>query len=361
MYKFFLPIALLAMVIVSASCSGSGSGTGDDDMAAIVNGTKITVKDVDTSISEQAPGAENQMSQIELAGARLQALNRLIDQEVLFQRAQKEGIAPTDEEIKNFIQRTKQERGMTEETFNNYLKQINQTEDQLKEQVKKQISINKLIEKSQSQLKVKDSEVQDFYKADPKAFTQHPGVGLSDIVVDPANNGLKIDAVGDEAAKVRADEIYARLKSGSDFATIARQQSEHETFQKSGDLGFLAQSQFKDLPQVMGLPATVGDELMAMKEGDVTAPKMDSQKRWHILKVTGKITESRDRGLDDPEVKQAISDSILQQRITIVRAALQASARDEAKIENYLAQKMLQNPNNFGVLRPAPGKSSASK
>ena len=74
--------------------------------------------------------------------------------------------------------------------------------------------------------------------------------------------------------------------------------------------------------------------------------------RWHIFKVTGKQTETRDRTLD--EVRKEISDAILAQRKQIADAALQARARDEAKIENFLAQRMLENPNSFGVLRPAP-------
>ncbi len=39
-------------------------------------------------------------------------------------------------------------------------------------------------------------------------------------------------------------------------------------------------------------------------------------------------------------------------------AALQAKARDDAEIENYLAGKMLENPNSFGVLRPVPAATS---
>ncbi|MGH9799043.1 MAG: hypothetical protein ACRD82_01630, partial [Blastocatellia bacterium] len=62
------------------------------------------------------------------------------------------------------------------------------------------------------------------------------------------------------------------------------------------------------------------------------------------------------------EVRKEISDAILAQRKQVADAALQARARDEAKIENFLASRMLDNPNSFGVLRPAPaaGKAAAS-
>jgi hypothetical protein len=101
-----------------------------------------------------------------------------------------------------------------------------------------------------------------------------------------------------------------------------------------------------------------------MEPGDVTEPLKDSAGRWHILKVTGKQIETKDRNLDDPSVRKEIQDQILGQRKQVLDAAIQARARDEAKIENFLARRMLDNPNSFGVLRPVSaantGAASAS-
>jgi parvulin-like peptidyl-prolyl isomerase len=183
-------------------------------------------------------------------------------------------------------------------------------------------------------------------------------VALSDIIIDPADNGAKFDAKGEAQAEQRIRDIKTRLNNGADFATIARQLSEHQSAYQSGDLGFLPRSQFADLPQMMGLPASLGDKLYSMEVGDVTEPIKDSAGRWHIFKVTGKQTETRDRSLDDPSVRKEIQDAILAQRKQVVDAAIQARARDEAKIENFLAQRMLENPNSFGVLRPVPAASA---
>ncbi|MBK9315414.1 MAG: SurA N-terminal domain-containing protein [Acidobacteria bacterium] len=363
MRKYLLPAFLMMLVLAVSACNGgglTGSSDGGDDVAALVNGTKLMVKDVDRVITQQFRGQENQLSQLALAAYRLQALENLVNQEVLFQRAQKENIIPTDDEIKQYLQRYKQENGYTEEAFANELKQTNQTEDQFREFVKKQLAIQKLIEKSESQLKVQDREVADVYNANPKQFSIQPGVQLSDIIIDPTDNGMKFDVQGDTAAEQRIREIQTRLRNGSDFATIARQLSEHQTALQSGDLGFLAQSQFPNLPQMMGLPASLGERFMAMKEGDITEPVKDSAGRWHIFKLTGKQTETRDRTLDDPTVRREISDAILNQRKQIVGAALQARSRDEAKIENLLAQRTIENPNSFGVLRPVPSATAAA-
>lgn len=360
MRKFLLLSLLLTLMGIASACGGNSnaSGGGEDDTAAVVNGKKISVKDVDRVIAQQFRGQESQLSQLALAAYRLQALDTMINDEVLYQRTEKEGINPTDDEIRQAIQRYKQERGLTEEAFANELKQTNQTEEQFRELAKRQLAVTKLYEKLNSQLKVQEREVAEVYSSNPKQFALQPGVYLSDIIIDPADNSTKFDAIGEPAAEQRAREIQTRLKNGSDFATIARQLSEHESFRNSGDLGFLAKEQFASLPQMMGLSSSLGDRFMSMQEGDITEPIRDQAGRWHIFKVTGKQTETRDRTLD--EVRKEISDAILSQRKQIADAALQARARDEAKIENYLAQRMLENPNSFGVLRPAPGANAAA-
>jgi peptidyl-prolyl cis-trans isomerase SurA len=345
---------LFALALVSSACSGttSSGASSSDEVAAAVNGTKILVKDVDRVIAQQSREQESQLSQLQQAAYRLQALETLINQEVLFQRAQADKIAPTDDEIKQYIQRYKQDNGFTEEGFVNELKRTNQTEDQFRDFVKKQLAIQKLYEKSDAQLKVQDREVAEVFNSNPKQFTIQPGVAISDIIIDPKENGMKFDAQGDAAAEQRVRELHKRLKNGSDFATLARQYSEHQSAMQSGDLGFLPQAAFPRLPEMMGLPSQLGDKLMTMNEGDITEPAKDAANRWHIFKLTAKQTESRDRTLEDQSVRKEISDAILAQRKQIVAAALQAKARDDAEIENYLAGRMLENPNSFGVLRP---------
>lgn len=363
MRKILLLTCVCALALVAGACgekngASSSSGGGGDDTAAVVNGIKILVKDVDRVVAQQFRGQENQLSQVEQAAYRLQALDNLITQEALYQQAQKQNIVPSEDDLKKAIQSYKVDNGLTEEAFANELKQLNQTEEQFRESVKKQLAIQKLYENAAAQLKVQERDVADVFKANPKQFSIQPGVALSDIIIDPGENNMKFDVKGDAAAEQRVKEIKVRLDKGSDFATIARQLSEHQSAMRAGDLGFLARAQFVDLPQMMGLPSALGERLYGMEAGDITEPIKDSAGRWHIFKVTGKQTETRDRTLD--EVRAEITEAIRSQRKQVVDAALQARARDEAKIENLLAQRMIENPNGFGVLRPAPAAASAS-
>ncbi len=363
-YLIAIPtVGLLSLTLLLSGCGG-GSGTssstsssGGKEAAATVNGTTITVEEVDRLTKRQA--SENSLSPLELASARLQVLDELIQQEVLYQRAQKDGINPTDQEINEFIQKQKQEAGMTEEDFDKQLKGSGQTQEGIRADIRKQMAIQKLQDKLGVSLKVQDREITYLFKSNPNQFVAEPGVAVADIIVDPADNGMKNDAKDPVAAQAKITDISRRLASGTDFATLARGQSEDQSALQAGDLPFIPQTQFAGLAQA-GLPADLGAKLMAMSEGDRLGPLKDQRGRFHIFKLTQKRTERRQLTADDPEVRKQISDYILNQRRSLVNAALLTRARDEAKIDNVLAKSTYDNPNSFGVLRPVSSAPAAA-
>ncbi|HYE71849.1 MAG TPA: SurA N-terminal domain-containing protein [Blastocatellia bacterium] len=357
-----LIVFMASLSVVLSSCqsnSTSATSPASGETAATVNGTKITVDEVNRVLAEQYRGQEKELAPMELAAARLQALESLITNEILYQRAQKENLNPPDDEVARYIQRNKEESGMTEQEFEKRLKEAGQTEQQFRDNIRKQIAIEKLQDKIFQSIKVQDREVEDFFNSNRQEFVARPGVAISDIIVDPADNGAKFDAKGEAAAQQKINELYSRLKSGTDFATLARAQSEDQSFSRSGDMGFVQQEQFPAFAQ-QGL-AGLGEKLMAMNEGDITQPMKDSAGRWHIFKLTGKRTESRELTLNDPDVKTQITNRIRDQRRQLVNSAYIAQARDEAKVENFLAKAVIDSPNNLGVTRPVkPASASAS-
>ena len=362
MSKFKTPIITLSLFLLPllfSSCGQSGAGiatsSSKGEAAAVVNGTKITVAEVDRVTTEQAQGQQNQLSQLELAAARLRVLEGLITNEILYQKAKKDNLLPSEQDVNSFIQQSKADGGMTEDAFQKRLKETNQTEAEFKEDIRKQLAIKKLEDNIANQIKVSDQEVEQAFKASPPVAPA--GIALSDIVVDPQQNfqgSDPNDAKGEAEAKVKIDGIYAQLKSGSDFATIARSRSEDQSASRSGDLGFIASEQ---IPQTFGPFAA---KLVALKDGEYTDPIRDSNGRWHIFKMTGKRTETRQLTLDDPDVRKQITDSIRSQRASLLSQALISQSRNEAKVENYLIGDLIKNPNSLGVLRPIASPSPAA-
>src|SRR5438874_12515340 len=106
--------AIVSIAALLVAC-GSGTETPDNTVAATVNGKKIMLAEVERLIHQQAQGKESQLSAHDLAQARLQVLDGLIKQEVMFQRAEQEKLLPTEDEITNTINKQKQDSGMTDE------------------------------------------------------------------------------------------------------------------------------------------------------------------------------------------------------------------------------------------------------
>lgn len=349
-------VGLIASVFVacqrsSGSASDGAAGAKDTAVAAIVNGKNIMLSEVDKMLNQQAGGQQSQLSPLQLAAARLQVLDGLIQQEVLFQRADKEKLLPSEDEITQEINSRKQQSRMTDEDYAKMLHDTNQTEQALRDIARKDIAVRRLQEKTVGKISISDKEVEDFYNNNKQQFVNARGIGLADIVVDPKDNGATDDAKSDVEAKSKIDVIYQRLKSGADFATVARERSEDPSNLRGGDIGFATEDQLKST----GFPPElIGRFFTSMQVGDVTAPLKFGNGAWYIFKLTQRQLQNENLTIDSPGVRDQIKDALLNQRKQLLNAALLSVALNETKVENNLALNMLNSPSNLSGLRPAP-------
>ncbi|MGB7923933.1 MAG: SurA N-terminal domain-containing protein, partial [Pyrinomonadaceae bacterium] len=356
-------VALFALGLAACNRTGSGApGSADPSVAATVNGKNIPLSEVDQLISQQTQGKQAEMSQLQLAQARLQVLDSLIQKEVLFQRAEKDKLLPTEDEITQFINSQMQQANMTQEEFQRRLKEQNQTVEALREEARKQIAIQKLQDRTNGKVGLpSDKEVEDFYNANKSQFVNARGVELANIVVDPTDNspqGISDDAKSDAEAKQKIDLIYQQLKSGAEFTDVARLRSEdRESLIRSGDIGFATEDALKQ----SGFPEElVGQFFGPMQVGSYTAPVRFNNGRWYIFKLKRKQLQSENLTLDSQGVRAQITDGLINQRKQILNTALLEVSMNEAQIVNNLATKMLTNPDNFGLPRPAQPAATAT-
>jgi peptidyl-prolyl cis-trans isomerase SurA len=361
---------LAALVFGASMLAGCGSGaeTPDNTMAASVNGKKIMMSEVERIIHQQAQGKESQMSGHELAQARLTVLDKLVQREVLFQRAEQEKLLPTEEEITSSINSQKQQAGLTDEDFARQLKEQNMSMEAVREDAKKDLSINRLQEKYAGKITISNREVEDYYSANKPQFVNARGVGLGMIMVDPADNSQQgvagDDAKNESDAKTKIDNINTQLKNGADFATVARAKSEDpQSVRNGGDIGFATEDDLKN----NGFPADlVGKFFSSMQIGDRTDPIRFPSGKWYIFKLQDKRLQTENLTLESQGVRQQITVALTNQRKEILNAALLEVATSEAKIVNQFAANMLSNPANLGGMRPAsadaakPGSTPAA-
>lgn len=346
-------VLLIAASLAACNSGGAttGAGTPNSAVAATVNGKAITLEEVDRVVNQRAGGQQAQMSQLELAAARLQVLDGLIQQQVMFQRAEKDKLLPTEDEVTAAINAQKAQNSMTEEEYQKMLRDSNQTEQSLREVARRDIAVQKLQDKTFGKITINDKEVEGFYNNNKQSFVSARGAGLAAIMVDPADNGMQDDAKSEAEAKQKIDIIYQQLRNGADFATVARAKSEDSSSNaRGGDLGFLSEEQLKQ----SGLPPElVGRFFNSMQAGDITAPERTSNGRFYIFKLTAKRLQSENLTLESPGVREDIKKALINQRQSLLNAAMMATAMNEAKIENNLAKDMLNSPNNLSGVRPA--------
>lgn len=345
-------IAFLACLLTACNRGESNTATSGKDsaVAATVNGKNIMLSEVDRILSQQASGQQSQLSALQLATARMQVLNGLVQQEILFQRAEKEKLTPSEDEITREIATSKQQRRMTDEEYARFLRESNQTDQALRELARKEIAVRKLQEKVIGKISISDKEVDEYYNTNKASFVNARGVGLADIVVDPRDNGLGEDAKNEAEAKSKIDIIYQRLKSGADFATVAREKSEDPSNIRGGDIGFATEDQLK---QTGFPPELVARFFTSMQAGDITPPIKFSNNNWYIFKLTSRQLQNENLTLESPGVRDQVKEILLNQRRELLNTALLSVAINEAKIENNLALNMLNSPSNLSGLRPA--------
>ncbi|HYE14282.1 MAG TPA: SurA N-terminal domain-containing protein [Pyrinomonadaceae bacterium] len=362
MHKVAKQIAAVILAATSAlafaACKGSGAtgGGGGTDVAATVNGKNIMLSEVDRIISQQTRGQQSKMSPIQLAAARLQVLDRLIERQVLVQRAEKEKTVPTDDELTASINTRR--NSFTAEEWAKNLKDNNLTEEQLRDEARKDLAVQKLQEKHFGKITIRDQEIVDFYNANREQFVNPRGVFLSDIVADPRDNGLPSDdARSDADAKAKIDRLHAQLRGGADFATVARASSEDASAIRGGDIGFANE---QDLQQNGFSPDLINRFFNVMKVGDVTEPIRFPDGRWIIFKLTNRQLETKPLALEDPGVRDQIKQALNNQRQTLLGEALIRNAMSDAQIVNNLAANMLTDPSSLGGLHPAGSASPAA-
>ena len=349
-----LTIAFLAITALTfVGCSNNPGGPGpktNDETVATVNGKAIKMEEVERAVKVQGGDQVAKLSTLELAAARLQIVQQLIQQEVLYQKAEAEKTVPTDDTIASKFSEYKSGSNVSAEEFEKRLKDAGETEATVKETIKKQLAIEELIKKVTNKVDPpKDSEIDAYYKGNPEAFVKKRGVKLAAIVVDPTKTDDNDKTTNEAEAVAKANEILNQIKTGGDFAAIAREKSEDQSKVQGGDLGYITEDQLKQT-----FPAQVAANLMDPKfaVGQITATKAQDNK-YYILKLQERNDKDENVTLESTGIKQQVIDSLTKSRKDILYQAYAAMAMNEAKIVNNLAKKVIDNPNELTGARPA--------
>jgi len=335
--------ALVALCLVT-SCSkpapvAEAPKTVAPDVWAVVDGHDIRRDLVERAYrSSVDPNASPAPSAEQVVTMKINLLDELITQEILLGRAKSLGSEATDAEVETAF--TERKAGVTDEAFQEQLKQRGFTADDLKAGVRRELSVQKVLEKEvNSKVSISDQDITDFYAKNRAQFNlAEPQYRLAQIVVttgkDPQLRNRMADDAGTPAeASRKVAMLVERLKGGADFGDLAMDFSEDpQSAGQGGDLGFVPASALARVsPQLR-------DAVLKMQPGSVSTVNVGTN--FTILALISKEPAGQ-RDLNTPTVKDGIRDLLQTRKQELLRTAFVAAARADAKITNYLAKQVV--------------------
>ncbi|MBK8467418.1 MAG: SurA N-terminal domain-containing protein [Chloracidobacterium sp.] len=343
--------AILGACSVPVANTSGGGSVDSNETAAKVNGKVITMQEVDRAVKQQSQGQESKLSPLELAAARLQVLQGLVEQEVMYQKAEKENMVPSEEDVTGEINKRKVDSRLSVEEFDKQMKQAGLDDKSFRDSAKRALAIQKLVDKVTSRIETpKDQEIADFFKSNPDLFVRKRGVRLAAIVIDPSDGGEGDMTRNEVEASQKVKEVLAKVQQpASDFAALAREFSEDPSKLQGGDLGYISEEELK---QNFGANIAAAFMNPQFNIGQVTN-MVPVNGKGYIFKLQERVEKEENLTLDSPDVRPQINKLLVDNRKQLLAASYQAIAMNEAKIENYLAKKVVDNPNELSGTRPA--------
>jgi len=191
------------------------------------------------------------------------------------------------------------------------------SEEKLREDIKQNYRIEKLLKSKLPPITVTDEDISLFYKENPENFSVPEQIQASHILLS-----LEPDA-SDEVKKEKQSELQAvleKIKKGDDFAELARKHSDCPSKEKGGELG--------SFPR--GAMVKAFEDVAFNLKKDEVSDVVETQFGFHIIKLTGR-TEASTTPIE--QVKDKISTYLETQKQSKEVAAYLETLRSAAKID----------------------------
>ena len=340
-------VVALAAILGAAGCQRGHNA----DTLATVNSKPILRSDVETRYQDTLGQSNQHPSREQGDIIRLNVVRDLIDEEILMQRAAKLNLTATDEEVQSKINEFK--APFTQEEFNKRLQDRHLTLDDLKREIRRGKTEEKLFNKEiNSKINITDTDINGYYNAHKAEFNLiEPQYHLAQIVVtsvaapaQQAGNLQNSKAANDTDAKKKIETLHNRIESGEDFGMLAANFSERpDNAQSGGDMGFVSESQLHGEPDVYAAIAKLNPgqvtAVLPLYEGTPAGKKAVG---YQIIKLVDKQAAGQ-RELNDPRVQQAIRTQLRDARSQLLKNAYIEMLRDQSRVENYFAEEIFKN------------------
>lgn len=321
----------------------------DPNAAAVtINGVVITEGLLEAKIAPRLramggnvpPQYQEQMKQ-QLRG---RALDAMIIENLLDAKVKENGIVVADANVDAEIAKQMKEQNMSAEDFNKVLGMYGLDMDQLKNQIRRGLGYQQLMEgQFAGKTDVNEADAKTYYEQNANEFKTPEQVQASHILIgtkstDPNADPNKIKA----EAKAKAEMVLGKVKAAdANFAALAKEYSSCPSAQKGGDLGMFGKGQM-----VPPFEAAA----FALKTGEISGV-VETDFGYHIIKVTGR-TDANTTSFD--AAKTRIIEQLSNQKKGALAQEYIKSLKDAAKIEYPPGKEPIAPPMPAMRAAPAP-------
>lgn len=229
-------------------------------------------------------------------------LDQLVVRLLVQQEAKKAGVSVSDAELQAEIQKMIDEQYGSEDMFNATLQYYGMTREAFEEEWRTYLTAEKILKPT---LSVSDEDIQAYFEAHHEELNQKESVTLRQIVT---------------ASKDEAGTVLQELRSGADFADLARRKSiDAASRDNGGDLGKIYRGV---------LPSEVESVVFGLKVGEFSEP-VQVESGFAIFNVTEK-TQAREVTLD--EVKDKVRELVLEEKIQAALPDWLSQLRNQADV-----------------------------
>jgi foldase protein PrsA len=262
--------ALVFLALVVTGCGGSTStaSLGSDDVA-VVGSNQISKDQFREALGraetyyKSAKRPFPKPGTAEYEQVKSQAVTFLIQRAELRQEAEKLGVDLSDKKVDQKLEELKKQLG-GEAAYERELKRTGLTHEQGREEALVAIAVDGLYKEVTGDVKVTKDEVRSYYDAHKTQYQQPESREVRHILVEK---------------KPLADQIYAQLKSGANFAALAKKYSKDPGSAATG--GKLSVSRGQTVPQF-------DKKTFELKKGELSQP-VKTQYGYHIIQALSDV------------------------------------------------------------------------
>ena len=236
-----------------------------DRIAVIVDDGVLMESQIDFALSEIIKRYDQQnIPKPSMEILKEQTIEKLIIDELQLQMAERAGIRISDTELNNTIARIASSNGMTLEQFISYLSTEGESYDVLRENVKKEMTIQRIQRgRVGSMINITDKEFDAFLATDESLKELEPELQVRQILVKNLD---------------KAEEVITKIENGSDFSELAKEFSISSNASNGGIMNWR---------KISDMPTLYAEALGDLDVGQNSSP-LESGAGFHILKVEDK-------------------------------------------------------------------------